>query len=75
MRSEKKIDKESRHKLAPIALEPYLVKQVEDKAKTAVIVYNDNTVENMCWPLRKGVVQCIRPLRNFNFFVFHVKVM
>ena len=47
MRSEKKSDKDSRHKLAPIALGPYLVKQVDEKAKTAVIVYDDDTVENV----------------------------
>ena len=47
LRSEKKSEKESRQKLAPIALGPYLAKQVDDKAKTAVIVYDDNTVENL----------------------------
>ena len=47
LRPEKKSDKDSRHKLAPIALAPYLVKQVHEKAKTAVIVYDDDTVENV----------------------------
>ena len=47
MRSEKKRYKESRQKLAPISLGPYLVKQVDDKAKAAVIIYDDNTVENV----------------------------
>ena len=45
--SEKKSEKDSRHKLAPLALGPYLVKQVDEKAKTAVIVYDDDTVENV----------------------------
>ena len=47
LRSENKSDKDSRHKLAPIALGPYLVKQVDEKAYTAVIVYDDDTVENV----------------------------
>ena len=47
MRSEKIIDKESRHKLAPIALGPYLLKHVDDNAKNTVIVYDDKTVENV----------------------------
>ena len=47
MHYEEEIDKESRHKLAPIALGPYLVKLVDDKANTAVIVYDENTVENV----------------------------
>ena len=47
MCSDKKSDKDSRQKLAPIALGPYLVKEVDEKAKTAVIVYDDDTVENV----------------------------
>ena len=47
LRSENKSDKESRHKLAPISLGPFLVKQVYDKAKTGFILYDDNTVENV----------------------------
>ena len=47
MPSENKSDKDSLHKLAPISLGTYLVKQVEDKAKTAVIVYDNDTVENV----------------------------
>ena len=47
MCSEKKRNKDSRHKLAPIALGPYLLKQVDDKAKTAVILYDYDTVENV----------------------------
>ena len=46
-RYEKKSDKESRNKLAPIALEPYLVKYVDDEEKTAFIVNDDKTVENV----------------------------
>ena len=47
MCSENKSDKKSRQKLAPIALGPYLVKHVDDKLRTAVIVYDDNTVEKV----------------------------
>jgi len=47
LRSEKTGDKESRHKLAPIALGPYLVKAVDAKAKTVLIEYDDRTVENV----------------------------
>ena len=50
MRFENKIDKDSRHKLAPIALGPYLVKQVGAKEMTDVIVYVDYTVENVSRP-------------------------
>ena len=44
---ERKDDKETRHKLAPIADRPYLVKDVNQDAKTVVILYDDQTVENV----------------------------
>ena len=47
LRVERKDDKETRHKLAPIADGPYLVKDVNQDAKTVVIVYDDQTVENV----------------------------
>ena len=47
LRTEKKDDKDSRHKLAQIAEGPYLVKQTDDKSKTVVIEYDDKTVENV----------------------------
>ena len=59
--SEKKSDKDSRHKLAPIELGAYLVKQVDEKAKTAVIVYDDDTVENVS---RSRIVHAPKQLRS-----------
>ena len=47
LRVERKDDKETRHKLAPIADGPYLVKDVNQDGKTVVIVYDDQTVENV----------------------------
>ena len=47
LRTEKKDDKDSRHKLVPIAGRPYLVRKPDDKAKTFVIEYADKTVENV----------------------------
>ena len=47
LRVERKNDKDTRHKLAPIAEGPYKVKSVNNDAKTVVIEYNDRTVENV----------------------------
>ena len=47
LRTEKKDNKDSRHKLAPLAEGPYLVKEVDVDSKTVVIEYGDHTVERV----------------------------
>ena len=45
-RTEKKDEKDSRHKLEPIPERPYVFKQTDDKSKTVVIEYADKNVKN-----------------------------
>ena len=49
-RKEKKEDKDSRHKLAPIGEKLYLVTQTDEKSKTVLIEYADKTVEKFSRP-------------------------